>query len=336
MASRVAGRAFVSAPRWGVTGWGAALPTRVVTNADLAEKLDTSDEWVRTRTGIRERRVGGLVSELAAEAGRHALARAGCDGSDVELLILATTTPDQAVPATSSKVHHALGIAGGAYDLNAACAGFVYGLVAAAGAIATGTSSVLLVGADCLSRITDPLDRSTAVLFADGAGAILLQSSTGSREAAELDAPPGMPAGALLGTDLGVDGTAYELLGCEHGGYMTMEGSEVFRRAVRITVSSATAALARSGLKPDDVALFVPHQANLRIIEAACDRLGIGSERTAVILDRTGNTSAASIPLALAEAADAGRLSAGDYVLLSGFGAGMTWASAVLRWGSPL
>ena len=199
----------------------------------------------------------------------------------------------------------------------------MYALVAAHGAVAAaGLRRVLVIGADCLSGITDPTDRTTAVLFADGAGAVVLRA----------DDDPG-----VVSVDLGVDGSGYDLLTCPHGGVIAMEGKEVFRRAVRCTVDSASAALARAGVAPEDVAAFVPHQANLRIIEAAAARLGIPMERVAVVLDRTGNTSAASVPLALAEVADAGRLAAGDHVLVSGFGAGMAWASVVLRWadGAP-
>jgi len=301
-----------------ITGWGAALPPTVITNADLEARLDTTDEWIVERSGICERRIGGTVAGLAADAARRALERAGITPGEVDLLILATTTPEMTVPATSAAVHHALGLSGGAYDLNAACAGFVYAIVAAYGAIATGARHVLVVGADVLSSITDHEDRSTAFLFADGAGAVVLAADG---------------AEGLLASDLGTDGSARDLLYCPHGGTMKMAGQEVFRRAVRATVSSASAALDRAGITAQDVSLFVPHQANLRIIEAAASRLGIPMERTAVVLDRTGNTSNASVPLALADAADAGRIAPGDHLLLSGFGAGMSWATAVVRWG---
>jgi 3-oxoacyl-[acyl-carrier-protein] synthase III len=301
-----------------ITGWGAALPPTVVTNADLADYLDTSEAWIVDRTGISERRVGGTVSDLAVEASVRAIHRAGIRADDVDMLILATTTPDMAVPATAARVHHELGLSGGAFDLNAACSGFVYGLVSAYGAVATGARHVLVVGAECLSKITDRHDRGTAVLFGDGAGAVVLEASGED---------------SLLGFDLGVDGSGLEFLWCEHGGVIKMEGREVFRRAVRATVLSAASALDRAELTSSDIALFVPHQANLRIIEAAGSRLGLPMERTAIVLDRTGNTSSASIPLALAEASDAGRIRRGDNVLLSGFGAGFSWASAVLRWG---
>ncbi len=301
-----------------ITGWGSALPDTVVTNADLEARLDTSDEWIVTRSGIRERRIGGTVSTLASAAGAQALGRAALAPEQVDLLVLATCTPDLAVPATSAAVHHALGLSGGAFDVNAACAGFVYALVAAHGAISSGAARrVLLIGADCVSLLTDPDDRATAVLFADGAGAVVLEASDED---------------GLLAVDMGIDGSAHDLLTCAHGGYMAMEGKEVFRRAVRITVESASNALERAKLVPDDIALFVPHQANLRIIEAAASRLGIPMDRVAVVVDRMGNTSSASVPLALADAADAGRLRPGDNVLMSGFGAGMAWASTLVRW----
>ncbi|HMC41486.1 MAG TPA: beta-ketoacyl-ACP synthase III [Acidimicrobiales bacterium] len=301
-----------------VTGWGAALPETVVTNADLEARLDTSDAWIVERTGIRERRVGGTTASLATEAAERALERAGLRPSDIDLLVLATTTPDQAVPATSADVAHRLGLQCGAMDLNAACSGFVYALVAASGMVGGGLDRVLVVGAETLSRITDPSDRTTAVLFADAAGAVVVEAVPGESR--------------LLGYDLGADGGLRSILYCDQGGLIVMEGQEVFRRAVRATVDSARAALERAKVTADDISLFVPHQANLRIIDAAGQRLGLPRERTAVVLDRTGNTSAASIPVALADAADAGRVSPGDLVLLSGFGAGMTWASAVLRW----
>jgi 3-oxoacyl-[acyl-carrier-protein] synthase-3 len=303
-----------------ITGWGAALPPTVVTNADLEARLDTTDTWITERTGIKERRVGGTTGGLAAEAGQAALARAGVSGADVDLLVLATTTPDQMVPATSAGLQQRLGTRGGAFDLNAACAGFVYALVVTSALIGTGATRALVVASDTLSRLTDQDDRSTAVLFGDAAGAVVLEEVAGEEH--------------LLSWDLGADGSALPLLYCDHGGFLKMEGQEVFRRAVRAMVDSARTALEGAKATVDEVALWVPHQANVRIIEAANSRLGLPIERTAMVLDRTGNTSSASIPLALAEAADGGRLKAGDLVLLSGFGAGMTWASAVLRWGT--
>jgi 3-oxoacyl-[acyl-carrier-protein] synthase-3 len=301
-----------------VTGWGTALPDKVVTNADLEARLDTTDEWIVERTGIRERRVGGTTAGLGIEAAQRALHRAGVTGADIDLVLLCTNTPDEAMPATASTIQHALGATGGAVDLNAACSGFVYGLVAADGFLRAGLRHVLLVGAETMSRLVDWEDRGTAILFGDGAGAVVLERGEGP--------------GGVLGFDLGSDGALRHLLHAEQGGTIEMDGPEVFRRAVRIMVDSAELAMARAGLHARDIALLVPHQANARIITAAAARLGIDADRTVDVLATTGNTSAASIPLALAEAADHGRLSAGDRVLLIGFGAGMSWASAVLEW----
>jgi len=303
-----------------ITGVGKALPDKVVTNADFASYLDTNDEWIVTRTGIRERRFGGTTSSLAIDAGREAIKHAGLAPGDIDFTILSTTTPDQTVPATSAEVTYALGTSGGGMDLNAACAGYVYALVVARGMIEMGAKKVLVIGADTLSRITDQQDRATAVLFADGAGAAVLEASDEE---------------TFLGWDLGVDGSARPILYCDHGGYMYMEGQEVFKRAVRVMIDSAQRALARAGVSGQDVHLLVPHQANLRIIRAANERLGIPEDRTALVLDRTGNTSSGSIPLALEDAYANGRLSPGDLVLFTGFGAGMTWASAVVRWSRP-
>ncbi len=301
-----------------IRSWGTALPEKIVTNHDLESTLDTSDEWIVERTGIRERRVGGTTSGLAIAAGREALERAGWEPESVDLLVLATTSPDQQVPATASTVQHELGLRCGAFDLNAACSGFVYGLVAAHGFVEAGMNRILLIGAETLSRITDWDDRGTAILFADGAGAVTLEA---------VDGP-----GELLGWDLGSDGSVRHILDADIGGYLRMDGREVFRRAVRVMVASGRAALDRAGITADDIAVVIPHQANIRIIDSACDKLGIPTEKAVTVLDRTGNTSSASIPLAIAAAADEGRIEPGDLVLLVGFGAGMTWASAVIRW----
>jgi 3-oxoacyl-[acyl-carrier-protein] synthase III len=304
-----------------LVSWGVALPETIVTNDDFAARLDTSDAWITERSGIRERRIGGTTGLLAAQAARIAIDRAGGDPGSVDLLILATTTPDQVMPATASSVQAALGLDCGAVDLNAACSGFVYALVAGAGMAGIGARRVVVIGADVMSRITDQDDRSTAVLFADGAGAVVLDA---------VDGP-----GQLLGWDLGSDGTTRHLLYADHGGYTQMDGKEVFRRAVRAMVDSSHRALKHAGLTIEDVDLLVPHQANIRIIDAACSRLGLPLEKAATVVSHHGNTSAASIPLALGDAAGQGRLTPGDHVLLVGFGAGMTWASAVLRWGLP-
>jgi 3-oxoacyl-[acyl-carrier-protein] synthase-3 len=303
-----------------IAGWGDALPEKVVTNVDLEAQLDTSDHWIRTRTGISERRIGDSTAELAIAAGRAAIAHAGVPPESVDLLVLCTTTPDQTVPATSARVHDELGLGGGAFDLNAACSGFVYGLVISEGLLtAPGAKRVLLIGAEVLSRVTDWTDRSTAVLFGDGAGALVLDACDDAE-------------GQLLSSDLGADGAARGILYAELGGKIQMDGREVFKRAVRAMVDSSSRALERAGHRADEVALVVPHQANRRIIDAACQRLGIPASRAAIVLDRTGNTSSASIPLALIDALRQGRVADGDLVLLTGFGAGMTWGSALLRW----
>lgn len=303
-----------------ILGWGTALPDKIVTNADLEKTLDTTDEWIQERSGIRERRIGESTAELAIAAGRAALENAQIDPATVDLTILATTTPDQQVPATSAHVHQELGLGGGAFDLNAACSGFVYGLVTANALLGNGARRILLIGAETLSRVTDWSDRNTAVLFGDGGGALILESVP--------------EEGQLLGWDLGLDGEAREILQAEIGGHIKMDGREVFKRAVRVLVDSAKRTLERTKVRPDQIKLIVPHQANIRIIQAACDRLGIDRERAALVIDRTGNTSSASIPLALVDAIEKGRLEEDDYVLLAGFGAGMTWGCALLRWHS--
>ena len=302
-----------------ITGWGSALPPKVVTNRDLEQTIDTSHDWIVERTGIHERHVGGTTVGLSIEAGRHALDMSGVDPAAIDALILATTTPDRTVPASSAAVQHELGLSCGAYDVNAACSGFVYALIQAHGLIAMGAKKILVIGTDTLARITDWSDRNTAILFADGSAAVVLEAVEG--------------AGQLLGWDLDADGAAERFLFAEVGGFIHMDGKEVFRRAVRIMVDSATKSMVHAGVTADQIALVVPHQANIRIIKAACDRLGVPMEKAAIVLHRTGNTSAASIPLALADALDNRRVHRGDLVLLVGFGAGMTAASAILRWG---
>jgi 3-oxoacyl-[acyl-carrier-protein] synthase-3 len=304
-----------------VRSCGISVPDKVLTNDDLAVRLDTSDAWITERTGIRQRHVGGSTSSLAAEAGRQALERAGVAATDIDVLVLATTTPDAMVPSTASTVQELLGMRGsGAFDVNAACSGFVYGLVVSAGLAATGTDRILLIGSETLSRITDWDDRKIAVLVGDGAGAVVIEA---------VDGP-----GNLLSHNLHSDGSLRHLLYCDHGGYLFMDGREVFRRAVRVVVESAEQALADAGVGIDDIAMLIPHQANLRIIQAAAQRLGVPEDRTAVVIDRYGNTSSASIPLALDDVVQTGRIADGDLLLLSGFGGGMSWASAVLRWGA--
>ena len=304
-----------------ITGWGRALPETIVTNSDLAKTLDTSDEWIRERTGIEQRHVGGTTASLSIESGRKALEMSGVDPLSIDALILATTTPDRTVPATSAAVQHGLGLRCGAFDVNAACSGFVYGLVTAHGLIAIGMRNILVIGTDTLSRITDWTDRNTAILFADGSGAAVIQATDGS--------------GQLLGWDIDADGSLENLLYADIGKTLYMEGKEVFRRAVRIMVDSAEKSLKAAGLTTSDITLVAPHQANIRIIEAACKRLDIPMSKTSWVGNKTGNTSSASIPLALFDAADNGRLKTGDNVLLVGFGAGMTAASAVIKWKQP-
>jgi 3-oxoacyl-[acyl-carrier-protein] synthase III len=303
-----------------ITGHGIAVPDKVVTNDDLSVTMDTSDAWIQERTGIRERRIGGTTSQLAIDAGLAALERAHRRPDEIDAVVLATTTPDQIVPGTSATVQDGIGIPGGAFDVNAACSGFVYALTVAHGLLAIGAERLLVIGSETLSRITDWDDRSVAVLVGDGAGAVVLEA---------VDGP-----GQLLSWKLGADGSLRHLLKCDHGGYLYMDGKEIFRKAVRVVVESAEQALGDAGVGIDDIAMLVPHQANLRIIQAACQRLGIPEERTSVVIDRYGNTSSASIPLALDHALLSGRVADGDLLLLTGFGGGMSWASAVLRWGA--
>jgi 3-oxoacyl-[acyl-carrier-protein] synthase-3 len=310
----------MNTPRGGIiTGWGISVPDKIVTNDDLSVIMDTNDAWIQERTGIRERRIGGTTSGLAIEAGLAALEKAGRRPDEIDGIILATTTPDQIVPGTSATVQDGIGIAGGAFDVNAACSGFVYALSVAHGLLAIGAERLLVIGSETLSRITDWDDRSVAILVGDGAGAVVLEA---------VDGP-----GQLLSWNIGADGSLRHLLKCDHGGYLYMNGKEIFRKAVRVVVESAERAISEAGLTIDDIDLMVPHQANLRIITAACQRLGIPEEKAVVVIDRYGNTSSASIPLALVDALDNGRLEKGHHVLLTGFGGGLTWASAVLRWG---
>jgi 3-oxoacyl-[acyl-carrier-protein] synthase-3 len=322
-----------------IAGWGTALPEQRLTNADLERRVDTSDQWIVERTGIRERRVaavGESTASLAIEAGAAAIKHAGITPDAIDLLVVATATPEQLIPHTGAFVADGLGINCGSFDINAGCAGFVYEVVVGSSMLAAGNlQHVLVIGAETLSRFVDPFDRATCILFGDGAAAFVLGASP--------DDGPG-----ILAWELGCDGSATGLLALPAGGsrlpttpetvengqhFIKMVGPEVFRRAVRIVIESATTALDRAGVSVSDITWFAPHQANIRIIEAAANRLGIPPERTLVNIDHYGNTSAASIPLVLAEAAEAGRIGDGDLVLISGFGAGLTWGSAVLRWG---
>ncbi|MDE3222818.1 MAG: ketoacyl-ACP synthase III [Acidobacteriota bacterium] len=299
-------------------GWGTAVPERVVTNDELSLTLDTSDAWITERTGIRERRIGGTAKSLGVLAARDALNDAGVGPEDIDFLILATTTPDRITPSTATLIAHELGLQCPAMDVNAACSGFMYAVRTAYGLLETGNKRVLVIGAENLSRWVDWTDRNMAVLLADGAGATVLEYDPTEND--------------LLAFVLGAEGADADLLTCEHEGYFQMDGKEVFRRAVRVVVDSAQKALDMAGITSDDLSLIIPHQANIRIIQAACQRLNVEMERAVVVLDRYGNTSSASIPLAFADARQNDRVHKGDYALLTGFGAGMTWASAVVRW----
>jgi 3-oxoacyl-[acyl-carrier-protein] synthase-3 len=322
-----------------IAGWGAAVPAGRLTNADLEARVDTSDQWIIDRTGIRERRVaaeGETTATLAIEAGANAIKSAGLTPDAIDLLVVATATPEQPIPHTGAFVGDGLGLRCASFDINVGCAGFIYELVTGAALLQAGNlDHVLVIGCETLSRIVDPRDRGTCIIFGDGAAAVVLAPTT--------DDGPG-----ILGWDLGCDGSATGLVGLPAGGsrlpasqdtideglhYLKMQGQELFRRAVRVVVESVGVTLSRSGITADDISWFIPHQANLRIIEAAASRLGIPRERTVVNIERFGNTSAASIPLAMSEAADDGRIRDGDLVLMSGFGAGMAWGSVVVRWG---
>lgn len=322
----------------GIAATGIAVPRTRVTNRDLEARLDTSDEWITERTGIRERFIAGdgeTTATLATEACASAMKAAGLTPGDIDLLVVATATPEASLPATAVFVQDALGLRCGAFDLGAACSGFAYSLVMVSGLISTGSvRHALVVGSETLSRIVDQDDRSTAVLFGDAAGAAVVSAAR--------------PGYGLLAWDLGADGGAAGILHIPGGGsrnpvnvesvaagehFVKMEGREVFKRAVRAVVESASATLERAGVQASDIDLFVPHQANARIVTAVVERMGIDPARAFMNIDRYGNTSAASIPVALAEAAAAGRIDDGDLVLLSGFGAGMTWGTALLRWG---
>lgn len=300
------------------TGWGIAVPERIVTNDELSLTLDTSDEWITERTGIRQRHVGGSAMSLGITAGLEAVQDAGLELSDIDFLVVATTTPDRLCPATAPMIANGMGLTCPAMDVNAACSGFMYAVRTAYGLLETGNKKILVIGSENLSRWVDWSDRNMAVLLGDGAGAAVLEYDADGSD--------------LLSFYLGADGSAADLLTCEHGGFFEMDGREVFRRAVRVVVDSAEKAMASAGVTADDLSLMIPHQANIRIIQAAAQRLGIDMEKAVITLDRYGNTSSSSIPLAFYDARSNGRIKPGEYALMTGFGAGMTWASAIVRW----
>jgi 3-oxoacyl-[acyl-carrier-protein] synthase-3 len=334
-----------------ITGLGTYVPERVVTNDDLAAGLDTSDEWIKQRTGIGARRIadpGVSSSDLGTRAAREALADASVDPRDIDLVITATISPDQLTPATAARVAYNCGcVNAGAFDLSAGCAGFVFGLAMAAGAVAGGVrDKVLVVGTEAISRLIDWEDRSTAILFGDGAGAAVVCPLEGGGAAGGAGAAR-RPASGILGFDLGGDGSGADALLIPAGGsrlpascetvanrqhYLQMNGKEVYKFATRVVTTSATKVLRRCGYEVDDVDLFVPHQANIRIIEGAVDKLGLPREKVYTNLQKYGNTSSASIPLCLKEARAEGRLKDGDLVLLMGFGAGLSWGACLMRW----
>jgi 3-oxoacyl-[acyl-carrier-protein] synthase-3 len=333
-----------------IAGTGCYLPERRLTNADLEQVMSTSDAWIVERTGIRERRIAAgdeATASMAVAAARSALADSGLSATDIDLCLVATCTPDQVLPSTAAFVADALDLRGGALDVGAACAGFVYGLVTASALVAAGgVRAALVVGSETLSRILDVSDRSTGMLFGDGAGAVVVRAAAAGETAGHGQGAP-IGASGLLSWDLGCDGSATGILRVPAGGsrlpataetvaaglhVIQMDGREVYRRAIRAIVESVSATLGRAGVAPEQVDVFVPHQANTRIIDAVLPRLGIAPERTITNIERYGNTSAASIPIALAEARRAGRIHDGDLVLMTGFGAGMTWASALVRW----
>jgi 3-oxoacyl-[acyl-carrier-protein] synthase-3 len=318
-----------------VLGCGSYLPERILTNAELASKIDTSDEWIVQRTGIRQRHIaaeGEFTSHLAIKAATAALAHAGIDAQSIDLIVLATSTPDHTFPATAVEVQHALGINhGAAFDLQAVCSGFVFALATADNFLRTGAfKRALVIGAETFSRILDWTDRGTCVLFGDGAGAVILEAQQ----------QPGLPSDrGILTTHLRSDGRHKSKLFVDGGpsstqtvGHLRMEGREVFKHAVGMITDVIYDAFKATGESADSIDWFVPHQANKRIIDASAHKLHIAPEKVVLTVDLHGNTSAASIPLALSIAVHDGRIKKGDLVLLEAMGGGFTWASALLRW----
>lgn len=318
-----------------ITGWGAYLPENIVTNDDLARTIDTNDAWIRERTGICQRHIAAkdqLTSDLATKAAQKAVARAGIQPNDIDLIIVATSTPDDTLPATAVKVQHALGVTrGAAFDLNAVCSGFLYGMTTADAFINAGKAkTVLVIGAETFSRIIDWEDRGTCILFGDGAGAMIFQAQEGKGTAEDR---------GVLCTEICSDGQYASLLQTTGGvsknqqsGVLLMQGKEVFRHAVAKMAESVELTLERTGLELGDIDWLVPHQANMRILQSTAKRLNIPDERAILTVDKHANTSAASIPLALAIAADEGKFTSGDLIATPALGAGLTWGSSLIRW----
>jgi 3-oxoacyl-[acyl-carrier-protein] synthase-3 len=317
---------------------GAYLPSRVMTNAELEKMVDTSDEWIRSRTGIRERRIAApdeTTSDMGARAAEQAIQNAGIDPKEIDLILVATCTPDNFFPSTACHIQYKIrATRAAAFDLQAACSGFLYALVTAEQFISSGAyKTILVIGAEKLSSIVNWQDRNTCVLFGDGAGAVILRHRPGAR--------------GLLSFDLGADGAQTEILSVPAGGtrmpltaevlagearYLQMAGKEVYRYAVSAMNRSAEDCLEKAGIKPANLRWIIPHQANYRIIESVSQRLNVGMEHFIIHLDRYGNTSAACLPIALHETSAAGQLVPGDLVLMVAFGGGLTWAGAVLEW----
>jgi 3-oxoacyl-[acyl-carrier-protein] synthase III len=324
-----------------ITGWGMSVPERVLTNHDLEQLVETSDEWITSRTGIKQRHIATAkesASTFAIAAARQALERAGIEGKDVGLILVATVCADYPFPSTANLVQHAIGAQCGAFDMQAACSGFIYGMSVVHQFLATGSvKHALVIGVEILSKVIDYQDRATCVLFGDGAGAVVMSAS---------DKP-----GGLLGYTLGSDGAKPELLWIPVGGsaepvteqalrerrqYVQMQGNEVFKFATRIMGTAMEEALAQAGMTASDMDLFIPHQANLRIIEVASKRLNLPAEKVFVNIENYGNTSAAAIPIALCEAIDQGRVWPGAHIGMVAFGAGLTWAAGVVKWTAPV
>src|SRR5216684_8122500 len=324
-----------------ITGWGYYAPSKVVTNFDLEKIVDTTDEWITTRTGIKERRYaadGETTSTMSLRAGRAALERARLRPQDLDLVIVATCSPDYIFPATACMVQDALGAdRAGAFDVEAACTGFVSALAVARGLIVSGThQDALVIGAETLSRFLNFKDRTTCVLFGDGAGAVVVEASNASVGIESVVLHSEGSKGEMLMVQAGgarVPATAETLERGQH--FITMQGGEVFKLAVKSMADAAEEAIREAGLGLDDIAIMIPHQANVRIIEGVAKRLHFPIEKVFVNIQRYGNTSAASIPIALAEAAAQGRLRRGDKVLLVAFGGGFTWGASVLEWFGP-